>query len=323
MDCFSKESRLGLEKRWFLMSLCLFSVAHAACAGTHILVRQHSAKGQGNYTFPSSKWTCSSGRTFKKLPEVVLCQFSGLNKPHRWWGNFQSWQRRKSRITSGQRPLQQLHLWGEGEFSRGARRDRNSATEKRRLKRKGPVGGDFFRKHLNDNFSDATVELLFKVHFILCSTKPVILGVRSPFDTLTLRRCYSLHSQFSALRPLLSPHRHWISFPSRMCKHRESICLQASRNALRRAIRHWHKRSLSDLHWVTAVSPRPHVAFWKHQPLGQWKGHLFPVPQSCYSTALVLRGGTEQILWVAAWWPGLWHCSLQLLLLCSVHIQCT
>lgn len=145
MGCFSKESHLGLGKGWFLMSP-LFSIAHPAWAGTHILVRQHSAKGQGNSTFPSSKWTWSSGRTFKKLPEVVFCQFSALNKPHRWWGNFQSWQERKNGITPGQWPLQQFHPWGEEEFSRGAGRDHNSATEECSLQRNGPIDGDFFGK---------------------------------------------------------------------------------------------------------------------------------------------------------------------------------
>lgn len=164
MGYLSKESHLGLEKGWFLMSLCIFSIAHPACAGTHILVRQHSAKGQGNYTFASSKWLCSSGRIFKKLSEVVFCQFSALNKPRRWWGNFQSWQKRKSGITSGQWPLQQFHLWGEEEFSRGTIRDCNSATEECRLKRSGPINGDFFRKQVNDNF------LMQQLNFCFMST---------------------------------------------------------------------------------------------------------------------------------------------------------
>lgn len=34
--------------------------------------------------------------------------------------------------------------------------------------------------------------------------------------------------------------------------------------------------SLSDLYQVTAVSPRPHMAFWKYQPVGQWKGPFVP-----------------------------------------------
>lgn len=36
------------------------------------------------------------------------------------------------------------------------------------------------------------------------------------------------------------------------------------------------------------------------------KGCLFPVLRRCSSTALVLGGGTEQMLWIAAWWPELW-----------------
>lgn len=52
--------------------------------------------------------------------------------------------------------------------------------------------------------------------------------------------------------------------------------LPTSRHTLRRGIRHWHKCPLSDLYWVTSVPPGPGMAFWKHQPLGQWKGPFVP-----------------------------------------------
>lgn len=206
MFCFAEDHGQAIGRK----------VAHSPCAGTSILVRQHPPKRQGNYTFASSKWTCSSGRTFKKVPKLIFCQFSGLNQPHRWWDNFQSWQRR-SRITSGQCPLQQLHLWGEGEFSRGAKRDCNSELQ---AESKGTVEGDFFIKHSTYDLSDAAVNSCLK-STSFCVLLKQSFSLLSPCHVLTSRKSYS-QSHLNAQTFAFPTQTLDYSFPSRVCEHREA-----------------------------------------------------------------------------------------------------
>lgn len=198
------------------------------------------------------------------------------------------------------------------EFFRGDdRRDCNLTTENCRLKSNGTVDRDFFIKHLNYNLSDAAIELLFKEHLILCSTKTVFQRLRVHLVCSLWGRATAISSQCSQTFAFTTQTLNY-SFPSRVSKHRDSICLQASRHALRRGIRYWHKHALSDIYWVTLVPPRPGMVFWKHQPLSQWKGPFLPnsmVLQQCSTGAQGRHWADALDHCMVAWALGIAHCS--------------